>query len=58
MKLTKSKLKQIIKEELNEIDDDDLAALRPQEENQELVAVVVGFRDESNLSVVTTWRKS
>ena len=39
MKLTKSKLKQIIKEELNEIDDDDLAALRPQEENQELVVV-------------------
>ena len=39
MKLTKSKLKQIIKEELNEIDDDDLAALRPQEENQELVAI-------------------
>jgi hypothetical protein len=40
MKITKSKLKQMIKEELNEIEDyDDLAAMGPQEENQEPVVI-------------------
>ena len=39
MKLTKSKLKQLIKEELNEIEDEGLFDDRPQEENQELVVV-------------------
>jgi hypothetical protein len=38
MRLTKTRLKQIIKEELDEIEDyDDFSALGPQEENQEPV---------------------
>ena len=37
MKLTKSKLKKIIKEELSEIEDEGLFDDRPQEENQEPV---------------------
>jgi len=46
MKITKEQLKQIIKEELNEIEDIG-AEFRPQEENQELVVVAFDALDEA-----------